>query len=171
MRTDPVADGQNGVEVVVVNRAGNLAISLGLNCQVFLDSCLGVKLAVLVNRLQMLADVLLCGLKQVGHRLLRKPDGFMSHAHFDPGLTICGLEEDELAGIVRRRCEKVLCHGDSFPVKPRLARFLKIAFSSLTDSANWPFSFAVSRSMRSSNGISSASVVSSAPTYRPGVST
>lgn len=78
MRTDAVADGQNGVEVVVVNRPGNLAISLGLNCQVFLDSCLGVKLAVLVNRLQMLADVLLCGLKQVGHRLLRKPDGFMS---------------------------------------------------------------------------------------------
>jgi hypothetical protein len=132
MRTDPVADGQNGVEVVVVNRAGNLAISLGLNCQVFLDSCLGVKLAVLVNRLQMLADVLLCGLKQVGHRLLRKPDGFMSHAHFDPGLTICGLEEDELAGIVRRRCGEVLCHGDSFPV-----RFCSISWRRISPSPDW----------------------------------
>jgi hypothetical protein len=132
MRTDPVADGQNGVEIVVVNRAGNLPISLGLNCQVFLDSCLGVKLAVLVNRLQMLADVLLCGLKQVGHRLLRKPDGFMSHAHFDPGLTICGLEEDELAGIVRRRCGEVLCHGDSFPV-----RFCSISWRRISPSPDW----------------------------------
>jgi len=132
MRTDPVADGQNGVEIVVVNRAGNLPISLGLNCQVFLDSCLGVKLAVLVNRLQMLADVLLCGLKQVGHRLLRKPDGFMSHAHFDPRLAVFSLVKDELAGIVRRRCGEVLCHGDSFPV-----RFCSISWRRISPSPDW----------------------------------
>ena len=27
----------------------------------------------------------------VGHRHARQPEGFMGHAHFDPGLTVCSL--------------------------------------------------------------------------------
>ncbi len=49
MRTDAVADGQNRVEVVVVNRAGNLAISLGVNYPEFPDSCLGKELPIVVK--------------------------------------------------------------------------------------------------------------------------
>jgi hypothetical protein len=49
MRTDAVADGQNGVEVVVVNRAGNLAISLGLNYPEFPDSCRRIEFTFVVN--------------------------------------------------------------------------------------------------------------------------
>ena len=40
MRTNVVTDCQDGVQVVVVNRARNLAFSLGSNRQVLLDSCL-----------------------------------------------------------------------------------------------------------------------------------
>lgn len=171
MRTDAVADGQNRVEVVVVNRAGNLAISLGLNYSEFPNSSRRVEFTILENALQVLIDGRHRDLEQSRDQPLWKPDRFMRQSHFDPRLAVFSLVKDELAGIVRRRCGEVLCHGDSFPVKPRLARFFKIAFSSFADSANWPFSFAVSCSMRSSNGISSSSVVSSAPTYRPGVST
>lgn len=53
MRTDAVADGQNGVEVVMVHGAGNLAISLALNYSEFPNSCGRIEFAVVVNALQM----------------------------------------------------------------------------------------------------------------------
>ena len=42
-RTDAVADGQNGVEVVVVDEPGNLASPFGLNYPEFPDSCLRIE--------------------------------------------------------------------------------------------------------------------------------
>ena len=128
MRTDPVADGQNGVEVVVVNRAGNLAISFGLNYSEFPNSSRRVEFTILENALQVLIDGRHRDLEQSRDQPLWKPDRLMQQSHFDPRLAVFSLVKDELAGIVRRRCGEVLCHGDSFPVKPRLARFLKIAF-------------------------------------------
>ena len=53
---DAVADGEDGVEVVVVDGAGDLAGSLGLNYPETPDSCLRVEFALAVNVDQVLVD-------------------------------------------------------------------------------------------------------------------
>ena len=81
----------------------DLATALGLNCQVFLDSCLGPKFSLFVNRLQVLAYVLLGRLKQICHRLLRKPNCLVAQSYFDASPPILGLVENELTGILGRQ--------------------------------------------------------------------
>jgi hypothetical protein len=132
MRTDAVADGQNRVEVVVVNRAGNLAISLGLNYSEFPNSSRRVEFTILENALQVLIDGRHRDLEQSRDQPLWKPDRFMRQSHFDPRLAVFSLVKDELAGIVRRRCGEVLCHGDSFPV-----RFCSISWRRISPSPDW----------------------------------
>ena len=53
-RPDAIADGENGIEVVVIDEAGNLPFAFGLNYPEFPDSCPGIKLAFVVNVDEML---------------------------------------------------------------------------------------------------------------------
>ena len=80
-RLDPVADGDDRVEVVEIERALHIPLALAANRQAFLVSCGGVQLAFLVDVLKMKADVLLGRVKQRGHQLLREPDRFALEAH------------------------------------------------------------------------------------------
>ena len=52
------------------DRAG----SLGLNCQVFLDSSISIQLAAINNLPYMVANMLFCRIEQIGKLLLRQPD-------------------------------------------------------------------------------------------------
>src|SRR3546814_9251890 len=61
------------LQVVEQNLAGNLAFALGLNCQVFFDSCLLLQLALVQNVPNMQADALLGRLEQLGHLGLAQP--------------------------------------------------------------------------------------------------
>src|SRR3546814_359577 len=61
------------LQVVEQNLAGNLAFALGLNCQVFFDSCLFLQLALVQNVPNMQADALLGRLEQLGHLGLAQP--------------------------------------------------------------------------------------------------
>jgi transposase len=54
-----VADRDDNVETVVVDRPSDLTISLGLNRQVLLDGCLGTQLSLLEDVLNVQADILL----------------------------------------------------------------------------------------------------------------
>jgi hypothetical protein len=58
-------------------------------------SCRALQFAFVVNVLQVQADVLLGRMEQVGHVLLRQPDGFAFQSDFDLSLTILrGIEEE-----------------------------------------------------------------------------
>ena len=73
-RADAVADGQNEVEVVELDCALDLTFPLGLNCQGFLDSCLGAHFPILEDVFGMKADVLLGRLEKLSNFDLGKPD-------------------------------------------------------------------------------------------------
>ena len=106
-RLDPVADGDDRVEVVEIERALHIPLALAANRQEFLVSCLGVQLAFLVDVLKMKAYVLLSRLKQVGHELLAEPDRFALEAPFELDPAALGFIDQEL-GLCRE-----IAHGCS----------------------------------------------------------
>ena len=61
------ANGQNGVETIVVDHAGYAPRALGLNRQVLLDSCRRTQFSLFVNVLEVETYVLFCRLKEVRH--------------------------------------------------------------------------------------------------------
>jgi hypothetical protein len=61
-----IADGENEVEAVELDRALDFPPSLDLNCQGFLDSCLGPQLPVLKDVFGVKADILLGCLEKLG---------------------------------------------------------------------------------------------------------
>ena len=75
LRADSITDGQDGIEVVVVNRPSNLSLAFRLNCQVLLDCCCRIELLLLEDVLEMQADILLRRLKQFCDCNLSQPDG------------------------------------------------------------------------------------------------
>src|SRR5262249_55984491 len=106
-------------------------------------------------------------LEQLGHHLLREPDGFPFDANLDARLSVVGLVEQEFA---RTGWHKFAAH-DFPPLRnPNPLRLARIVCSSRADSANCSSSLAVSRAIFSANGSPSSST-SSAPTYLPGVKT
>ena len=74
---DAVADGDDGVEVVILHLAVDGSVALGLNCQEFLDSCLPRQLVASEDVFQMQADILPGGLKHFRNVLLGEPGGFV----------------------------------------------------------------------------------------------
>ena len=98
MRSDAVANGQNGVEVVVIDSAGNVAISLGLNSSEFPNSCRRIEFAVVENTFEMLIDGRYENLEQVGDQPLRKPKHFVRETDLDPCVAILSLIKNEFAG-------------------------------------------------------------------------
>ena len=111
MGLDAVADGDDDVEVVMVDRPPNLTVSLGLNCQVLLDGCLGTQFALLENILNVQADILFGRLEQFRHRPLGKPDGIAFKPHLDTGDAILRLVQNYLAGWFAGRGWQVFGHG------------------------------------------------------------
>ena len=71
---DPVADGDDGVEVVELHLARDLAAALGTNYFHFGNSCLLGQLAGLEDVLQVLVDGRHLDAEQLRQRLLRQPD-------------------------------------------------------------------------------------------------
>ena len=118
MRPHPVADGQDGVEVVVIDQPPHLPPALGLNRQVLLDSCLRAQLLFLVDVLEMQADILLGGPEQFRHRRLREPDRPILDPHRKPSLSVVGGVEQELAAGHR----KIVTHRRMFPFGSRSTR-------------------------------------------------
>ena len=53
------ANGNNHLKIIVILAATDLTFSLGLNCQVFLDSCLRCKLAIRIDPIDVLRNRLL----------------------------------------------------------------------------------------------------------------
>ena len=70
---DSMAKGDNHVEIVMVDMPPNRTCSLGLNCQVFLDSSIPIQLTRIINSLYVLIYILFRSIKQVGKLLLRQP--------------------------------------------------------------------------------------------------
>ncbi len=75
--------GEDHLQVVEQNLPGNLAFSLGLNCQVFFDSCRFLQLALFQNVPDVQADALLGGLEQLCHLRLTKPDAAVTRLKAD----------------------------------------------------------------------------------------
>ena len=88
---DAVADGEDEIEAVELDRALDLTLSLGLNCQGFLDSCLGARLPVLEDVLGVEGDILLGRLKKLGDFELGQPDGLAFDAKVEPGAAVVGV--------------------------------------------------------------------------------
>lgn len=84
------AHGNDHLKIVVVLTSADLAISLGLNCQVFLDSCLWCQLAVCIDSIDMLGNRLLGYIIQRCHHFLGQPDIFVLIPHFKAGIALPG---------------------------------------------------------------------------------
>jgi len=61
-----VADGEDHFMVVIRNSTLDGSLPLGLNCQVFLDSCFRLQFSLCKNIPDMKADILICRLEEFG---------------------------------------------------------------------------------------------------------
>ena len=66
------------------------------NRQEFLVGCLWSQLSLVIDVADMLADVLLCRLEQIGHKRLRQPDGLIRQPHVDLDAPVFGRVDQEL---------------------------------------------------------------------------
>jgi len=95
---DAITDSENDVEVVVVDEARDLAVSLSLNYPEFPDGCRRVGLAFLEDVLKVLVDRPNVLLEQLGEEALREPHGAAVKAHLDAASPVLALGEDDLGG-------------------------------------------------------------------------
>jgi hypothetical protein len=77
------ADGKNGIEVVVVDRPGDLPRAFGANYPEFPDSWSGKEFPLLVNVLEVLVDGADIFLKKFRDKRLREPDGLVFETTFN----------------------------------------------------------------------------------------
>ncbi len=82
----------------MIDGAGNLAISLGLNYPEFPDSCRLIKFTLFVNVDQMLIRHFHRYLEQVGNHPLRQPDCLVRESYLDPRVAILGLPQLDSLG-------------------------------------------------------------------------
>jgi hypothetical protein len=94
---DAEADGEDGVEGVVLDFTGNRAIPLGSNYPVAPDSCLQAQFALVVDVHEVLVDRADVLLEQLRHQGLGEPKGLALEAALDAGAPVLGLVEDQLA--------------------------------------------------------------------------
>lgn len=98
--TDPIPHGNDGVEVVVLEPASYLPHALLANYREILGSCRLLKLPLLVNVLEVQADVVTGSAEQLGHLRLRQPHGLSLQPHLDR--TVFSFEDDELPSFVHK---------------------------------------------------------------------
>src|SRR5882672_2351546 len=115
LRVDAIPNRNNGVEVVVLDRSGDLALSFGLNYREILGSCRLAQLALREDILQVQADIVGGCIEQLGHLALGQPDSFPIQAHADLGLTLLVLINQDLAhsGFPVSQCSAWLRSRDS----------------------------------------------------------
>ena len=97
MGADAVTDGENGVEVVVIDQARYLAGALGLNYSEFPNSCPGVQFTLVVDVPEMLVDGRHRNPKELSDQGLREPDRLILEAAFDARPAVFGLIKDHFA--------------------------------------------------------------------------
>ena len=93
---DAVADGEDHVEVVVVDEPRNLPPPLGLNYSEFPNGCRGIELLLVEDVSEVLVDRGDSDLVQLCHEALREPDRPAVEAHLDTASPILPLVEDDL---------------------------------------------------------------------------
>ena len=87
---------------------GVVQFPVGGSCPEIPGNCVGRQLAVLEDVSDVFADGTNVLLEQVGHRLLRKPDGLAFHTDLQARASIFGLAEEEFARIAWHH---VIRHG------------------------------------------------------------
>ncbi|EKD40795.1 MAG: hypothetical protein ACD_74C00161G0001 [uncultured bacterium] len=97
-RIDPVADGDDGVEVVEIDVSGDPPVSLGLNYPEFPDSCLPLDFPGIADVLQVLADSANIHIKQLSHEFLGQPDGLVLITGLDALFPRLAGEDQEFGG-------------------------------------------------------------------------
>lgn len=123
--THAVADGQNEIEAVELDRTLDFPLSLNLNCQGFLDSCLGPQLPVFKDVFGVEGDVLFGGLEQLGDFKLGQPDGLAVDAQVEPGAAVVRGVQDEFAHGATPNCLRIF----------RRATSVSLASASMTSSS------------------------------------
>jgi hypothetical protein len=81
---DPVANGEDHVEVVIGNATLDRPPAFLLNCQVFLDSCPRLQLSIFEDVPDEEADILLGRLVQLRDKCLGEPHGPFFEPDLDP---------------------------------------------------------------------------------------
>lgn len=95
------ADCNNHLKIVMILLAADLPVTFGLNCQVFLDSCLWGELSIGIDAFDMLGNRLFGHSVQCRHHLLCQPDILILVAHFIAGIGLtCGRHKGQ---VFRRR--------------------------------------------------------------------
>jgi hypothetical protein len=94
LRVDPVADGEDGVEVEVVDVVG-LPVR-GSMCK-FCTNCLRLQLALLEDVADVLGDHRPLPPEELGHLLLAEPDRVPVEANVHPDIPVGSLIDDDLA--------------------------------------------------------------------------
>ena len=120
-----LADGQNEIEAVELDRTLDFPLSLNLNCQGFLDSCLGPQLPVFKDVFGVEGDVLFGGLEQLGDFKLGQPDGLAVDAQVEPGAAVVRGVQDEFAHGATPNCLRIF----------RRATSVSLASASMTSSS------------------------------------
>ena len=80
---DPVAYGDDGVEIVMVNAAPHFAAALLANYREFLGSCRLLQFTVRIDVFQVQRDVVSGAVEQFCHAALCQPKGFVLEHHAD----------------------------------------------------------------------------------------
>ena len=101
---DPVADGNDDVQVVVLQSAPYPAPAFGLNYREILGSCPFLQLAVGIDVPEMAAHVVNGHIEDPGYLSLGQPDCLLVKAHVHARLTVRRLVNDHLASGARREC-------------------------------------------------------------------
>lgn len=92
----PVADGDDEVEVVGRQLAGDLPATLGANLSGIPTGCAVVQLTLVVDIADMFDTVGTRCLEQLGNLLLGEPDGFVFHTNLDGRAAVVTSVEDHL---------------------------------------------------------------------------
>lgn len=94
-RAHAVADGEDGLKVVERDRPTDFAAALDLNYRGFLGSCRTDEFAVLVDVLEVQADIVGADIKKLGHFALTEPHGLVLGPELDAALAVFGGVEDQ----------------------------------------------------------------------------
>ena len=84
MAAHPEADGEDGLEVVVLHLAGNFPAALVLNYSITSNSCLRCEFPFGKNGLQVVVHRAHADLEKVGHQFLSQPDRLILKPHWMP---------------------------------------------------------------------------------------
>jgi hypothetical protein len=96
-RVDAIADGDDGIEVVVPDSPPHLPATLRLNYREILGSCCLLQLALAEDVLQMESDVIGRSVEDLREVSLGEPDRLALQPDVDPDPAAGGLVDDEIA--------------------------------------------------------------------------